>query len=273
MPEPEKSCRVRLVRALVAASCLLAVSGCATPGKRVASDPIEPFNRAVHGFNQTVDKYAAKPIARTYDFIVPDLVKTGVRNFFNNIDDVFVVVNDLLQLKGTLAARDSVRLVSNTVFGVVGVIDVAGMRGITKRSEDFGQTLGWWGVPAGPYLELPLLGPSSFRDGPARFVDAVYDPVWRFGEVPVRNSLIALRAVDTRASLLPAEKLLDVATADRYAFLRDGYLARRQRLVDDEDTDRPRRRGGAIAKDRVDEDPGDGAADDALAPVTPPTRR
>ena len=212
------------------------------------------MNRSIYKFNDVADRYAMKPIAVTYTKIVPQFMRTGVRNFFSNIDDLFVVINDVLQLKGTHAAQDSVRLVANTVFGGLGFVDVASMRGIPKRSEDFGQTLGYWGVPSGPYLVLPFLGPSSMRDGPARLVDAYYDPVWWIDNVRLRNSIVGVGLVNLRANLLPAEQLLDEASMDRYSFLRDAYLSRRESLVYDGD---PPRSGN----DNLD-DPGEGSADD-----------
>ncbi|MCW5624244.1 MAG: VacJ family lipoprotein [Burkholderiales bacterium] len=212
------------------------------------------MNRSIYKYNDVADRYAMKPIAVTYTKIVPQFMRTGVRNFFSNIDDLFVVINDVLQLKGTHAAQDSVRLVANTVFGGLGFVDVASMRGIPKRSEDFGQTLGYWGVPSGPYLVLPLLGPSSMRDGPARLVDAYYDPVWWIDNVRLRNSIVGVGLVNLRANLLPAEQLLDEASMDRYSFLRDAYLARRESLVYDGDPPRSK-------NDNLD-DPGEGSADD-----------
>lgn len=225
--------RLDAARALCAAAALALLAGCAAPARRVPSDPLEPFNRAVYKFNDVADRYAIKPVAKVYDTILPGPVKQGVRNFFSNLDDVVVVFNDLLQGRPNNFAHDSVRLVSNSVFGVLGIFDVASMRGITKRSEDFGQTLAVWGVPAGPYLVLPFLGPGSLRDGPARFVDALFDPVWLISNVPERNVTVGVRLVDTRASLLPAERLLEQAAVDRYSFLRDAYLQRRVNLIYD----------------------------------------
>ncbi|MCU0870021.1 MAG: VacJ family lipoprotein [Burkholderiales bacterium] len=271
MALPEKSCVARLASRLAVVLAAIALVGCAATGPRVDTDPLEPLNRATFAVNDTVDRWAAKPIAQAWEAVVPDIVQRAVRNFFNNIDDIFVVANDLLQLKGTLAAQDGVRLAANTVFGVFGLYDIASARGIPKRSEDFGQTLGWWGVPSGPYLMLPLLGPSSMRDGPARLVDTLIDPVWRMNDVPWRNSLVGVRAVDARASVLPAEKVMNATADDRYAFLRNAWLARRQALVDDDEAGRPsRRRGGAIAIEPL-EDPGEGAVDDP-APAPAPKR-
>jgi phospholipid-binding lipoprotein MlaA len=142
--------------------------------------------------------------------------------------------------------------VANTVFGGLGVVDVASMRGMQKRREDFGQTLGYWGVGAGPYLVLPFLGPSTLRDAPAKFVDSYFDPVWYISNVPERNVTVGLRLLDNRATLLPAERLLDQAAVDRYAFLRDAYLQRRLNLIYDGNPPK--------SKDDSLDDPGEGSA-------------
>jgi phospholipid-binding lipoprotein MlaA len=227
--------------------------GCATTSSRVPTDPIEPVNRAIFKFNETADRYVTKPIAQVYDRVLPSFVRTGVRNFFNNIGDVVVVTNDLLQLKFTNASRDLVRLVSNTVFGGLGLVDVAGMRGLTKRQEDFGQTLAYWGVGSGPYIVLPLLGPSTVRDSLGMVVDSGVDPIWQIPDVPARNSLTGLNLVDTRANVLPAGKLLE-QQPDRYSFLREAYFQRRRNLVYD---------GNPPEDPSIDlEDPGEGAIDD-----------
>lgn len=224
---------LRALSTLAAPLLCALLAGCATPAKRTASDPLEPLNRAVFKFNDTADRYALKPVAKAYDKVVPVFLQRRVRSVFSNLDDVLVVINDLLQGRPNNFAHDSVRLVSNTVFGGLGLFDVAAMRGINKRYEDLGQTLAVWGVPSGPYLVLPLLGPSTLRDGPARFLETYLDPVWRDPNVPERNVSVGLRLVDTRASLLPADRLLEQAAVDRYSFLRDAWLQRRENLIYD----------------------------------------
>ncbi len=248
-----------LLRRLGCTFMLLAVTGCASPGARTPGDPLEPMNRAVYKFNDVADRYVAKPVARTYDTLVPEFIRTGVRNFFNNVDDVFVVANDLLQGKMTQASQDSVRLVSNTIFGGLGLVDVASKRGLYKNNEDFGQTLGRWGVGGGPFLMLPVLGPSNFRDLGGYAVYTQADLVWRVNDVPSRYTLVGLRAVDTRASLLRVERVLDEAAVDRYSFLRDAYLQRRLNLIYDGNP--PRSRTQLDDPDDL-EDPGEGSADD-----------
>ena len=250
----------RLLASLLLASSL---SACATQGPRHEEDPFEPINRVVYTFNDVGDRYAFKLVARMYATVVPQFMRTGVHNFFSNLDDVVVITNDLLQGKATNASRDGVRLMANTVFGGLGLVDVAGMRGITKRSEDFGQTLAVWGVPSGPYLVLPFLGPSTVRDGVGRYVDSYIDPVWRVTDVPPRNVAAGLRLLDARALLLPAEKLFEQAAVDRYDFLRDAYLQRRRNLIYD----------GNPPRETDHEFDGDDSIDDnssALSPSTPP---
>lgn len=215
-------------------ACLIlltgALSGCAHQNAR---DPLEPFNRGVYAFNDAVDNALVKPIATGYRAVLPQFVRTGVTNFFSNLDDVTVFVNSLLQLKIPQAVSDAGRFLINTTVGVLGLVDVATHLGLEKHNEDFGQTLGYWGIGNGPYLVLPFLGPSSFRDGVGRWVDVRTDPVRWEDHVRTRNQFLVLRVVNTRANLLDSEKVLDAAAIDRYAFLRDAYLQRRRSLVYD----------------------------------------
>jgi phospholipid-binding lipoprotein MlaA len=209
-----------------------ALSGCAAgPDRR---DPLEPFNRGVYKFNDAVDKAVLKPVAKGYVAVVPQLARRGVTNFFNNLGMVVTTLNDALQLKGSKVPVDFARFTTNMVFGLGGLIDVATELKIENRNEDFGQTLGYWGVPAGPYLVLPLFGPSDTRDAPGLVVDFVANPFFYWNpDASVRWSLFALDVVDSRANLLQAEKFLDTAAVDRYSFLRDSYLQRREYLVHD----------------------------------------
>ena len=249
---------MRVFRRLTCLALLVLVppllQGCAASPRRTPGDPLEPVNRTIHRFNDVADRYVTRPVARAYEAVLPQFVRTGVRNFFNNLDDVFVVGNDLLQGKLTQASQDGVRLVSNTVFGGFGLVDVASMRGLRKNNEDFGQTLGRWGLGSGPYLVLPLLGPSSVRDLGGFAVHSQLDPIWRLDDVSLRNSALGLNLVNNRAALLPAERLLDQAM-DRYAFIRDAYLQRRLNLVHDGNPPKPPQ------GDEDFEDPGEGSAD------------
>ena len=220
----------RLLIPLLLAACTLC--GCAAgPDPR---DPMEPFNRKVYAFNDSVDKAVLKPAAKGYVAVVPQLMRRGVTNFFNNLGVVVTTLNDALQLKGTKVPVDFARFTTNMVFGLGGLIDVASELKIENRNEDFGQTLGYWGVASGPYLMLPLLGPSSARDGSGLAVDFAANPFFYWNPDPaVRWGLFALDIVDTRANLLGAEKFLDTAAIDRYSFLRDSYLQRREYLIYD----------------------------------------
>ena len=197
------------------------------------SDPLEPVNRSVDSFNQVVDRVALKPLAQGYDAVTAPEVKTVIGNFFSNLDDIAVAVNNLLQGKPKAAGSDITRFALNTTIGIVGLADVATELGFYKNDEDFGQTLGVWGVGSGPYLVLPLLGPSSLRDAPARFVDAPLDPLYHYDNTRARNSLLVINVVQTRARLLPATDLVDRIALDKYAFVRDAYLKRRASLVRD----------------------------------------
>lgn len=213
---------------LLMASLLLAGCSSAYPQPK---DPFESFNRGVYAFNDTVDRAVVKPVAQGYNKVVPSPVKTMVSNFFSNLGDVVVTANDILQLKFKQAASDGARVVFNSTFGLFGLINITDR--LEKHNEDFGQTLGYWGVPSGPYLILPILGPSSIRDGTGRYADSYFSVISNTKHVPTRNSAWVVEGLDTRASLLEQEKLLDDAVIDRYSFMRDAYLMHRQSLVYD----------------------------------------
>jgi phospholipid-binding lipoprotein MlaA len=209
----------------------LALAGCATgPNPR---DPFEKFNRQVFTFNDTVDRVALKPAATAYKQVLPTFVQAGVSNFFGNLSDLWSGANNLMQGKGTDGMSDITRFTLNSTFGIVGLFDIASEAGLHKHNEDFGQTLGAWGVPSGPYLMLPLLGPSTVRDAAVIPLDIKADP-WAYkSPVRWRNVGIALRAVDQRASVLDASNLMEEAALDRYEFIRDGFLQRRQSRITD----------------------------------------
>lgn len=212
-----------------AALALALLQGCATGPNANPADPLEPMNRAVFGFNDKVDKAVVKPAATAYQNITPALVRRGVSNVFANISDLWSTVNNVLQAKPEAASDSFFRFTTNTLWGLGGIFDIATDMGIPKHSENFGRTLGHWGVPPGPYLVLPLFGPSSVRDTAGRLVDTQGNLVSRSDNVSGRNSLMFLRAVDTRASLLSAGDFLEAAALDKYSFARDVYL-QRQRL-------------------------------------------
>lgn len=198
-----------------------------------ARDPLEGFNRAVFAFNEGVDKAVVKPVARGYVAILPGPVRTGIGNVYSNVGDVFIAVNNVLQGKPAEAVGDTARFMFNSTFGLLGLLDVASEMGLEKHNEDFGQTLGRWGVGPGPYLVLPIYGPRDVRDGFGLAVEAVADPVGRIGHVPTRNSATVLRLVNERAELLPADEIIEAAAIDKYAYIRDAYLQRRRSLVYD----------------------------------------
>jgi phospholipid-binding lipoprotein MlaA len=252
-----RSMRVTLI--LIAASMS---SACVTlpPGKpRSPQDPWESWNRGVYKFNTAADKAVARPVARAYVKVVPRPVRTGVSNFFANINTPTVMINDALQGKFLAAANDLGRFVLNTTVGIGGLFDPATSAGLDRNEEDFGLTLGHWGVHSGPFIELPILGPSDLRDGPAKVVDAYTKPTQYIKNDWIRYGLYLPYLVDLRASLLPLDETLK-NTYDPYAFVRDAYLARRAYLVSD----------GKVTNDQL-VDPG---ADDSPAPggssIAPP---
>ncbi len=208
---------------------LLGLAGCAAGPER--HDPLEPWNRKVMAFNDHVDALALKPLAIAYRDGVPALARTGVSNFFGNLSDVWSAVNSLLQLKIQNTADSVLRVSVNTVFGLGGLLDIATEAGIERHREDFGQTLGRWGVGTGPYLVLPILGSSTLRDTLALPVDMKGDPVGQLELASAATGLYVLRAVDFRANVLRASDVLDAVALDRYRFTRDAYLQRRHAEV------------------------------------------
>ena len=209
------------------------VAGCATGPNASPADPFEPLNRQVSRFNDTVDDAVFRPVATVYRQVLPSPVRTGVNNFFGNLSDVWSFANNVMQLKAQTSAQMFMRVNVNTFFGLGGLLDIASEAGLDRHSEDFGQTLGYWGVPSGPYLVLPLLWPSTVRDALALPIDINGDPVNYINDIPVRNSLYALRYVDIRSNLLRASQLLEDAALDRYTFIRDAFLQRRRNAIHD----------------------------------------
>ena len=207
--------------ALVAALTMLG----ATSLQAAEEDPWEGFNRVVFRVNDTVDTYALKPVAKGYDKVTPQVLQDGIGNVFSNLGDVVVLGNDLLQGKIHDAGIDTSRILFNTTFGLLGFFDVATRMGLQKNDEDFGQTLGAWGLGSGPYVVLPLLGPSSVRDTVGRVPDSFLQPYPHIDHVPTRNLTRAVSTVDTRASLLSAERMI---TGDKYIFVRNAYLQNRE---------------------------------------------
>jgi len=212
---------------------LVSLAGCATTGEGDPRDPFEGWNRGVYKFNDKVDDYLLRPVAETYEDWVPREVRDRVRNFFGNLADPFIGVNNLLQGKVSEAFDDWTRFILNTTVGLVGIHDVATDLGLEKHNEDFGQTFGRWGAGTGPYLVLPIFGSSNLRDGVGLAADMYADPLSEVRPIDLRNSAIATRVVQTRADLLGASRVLGEAALDRYVFQRDAYLQRRRSLVYD----------------------------------------
>ena len=236
----------RWVNFLQLCVCLtsLLLAGCATGPNANPKDPLEPMNRSISRFNDVLDDNVLKPVATGYKDNVPDLVQTGVRNVFNNLSDIWSTVNNGLQLKGRDTAESFARVVVNTTVGIYGLFDVASHLNLERHPEDFGQTLGYWGMPSGPYVVLPLFGPSTVRDGVSTVgVDMPNDMVKHIDHIPTRNTTTAVRLVNKRASLLGASNMLEEASIDKYAFTRDAYLQYRRSQIydgnppDEEDPD------------------------------------
>lgn len=222
------------LRQLSILSAIVLLSACTTvKGPGDERDPLESFNRSVFNFNEGFYDYVLDPVTETYQDITPQPVQTGVSNFFSNIDDLFVFVNNLLQFKFADAASTLGRIAFNTTIGLFGLIDVASHMDLPKQHEDFGQTLATWGVGDGPYVVLPFLGPRTLRDTGGLVVDSSYDPVLDISDDEARWATIGVKAVDTRAGFLKADKLANESGIDKYNFIRDAYLQHRLNLIHD----------------------------------------
>ena len=207
------------------------LSGCASGPNANPADPLEPFNRGVYKFNDAVDVAVLKPVATVYRDFTPDLLRQGVRNFFNNLQDGWSAVNNALQLKGQGTSDSFGRFLLNSTFGLGGIFDLASDLNIDRSTKDFGHTLGHWGVAPGPYLVLPLMGPSTLRDAIARPVDTLGNLTTHLSHVPTRNTVIVVELVDRRESLLKATDMLEQVALDPYTFTRDAYLQRQRSAV------------------------------------------
>jgi len=240
------------VKTILIALLALLLTSCASSGGH-PQDPIEPFNRAIFSFNETVDDVVLKPVARGYRAALPELVRTGVSNFFSNLDDVWISVNNLLQGKFADGFQDLARFAFNSSFGILGLFDVSTELNIPKHNEDFGQTMGRWGAGTGPYIVLPIFGSSSIRDGLGFIVDRQADIVRNIDHVPTRNVLIATRVINTRANLLDVGKVAEEAALDKYRFMRDAYFQRRRNLVYDGDPPREKEPTSSLSQPEHDE--------------------
>lgn len=224
-------CQKTAAKSLAIVLTAIALGGCASNHAKNPADPLESFNRGVYQFNDAVDKAAIKPVAQGYNTVMPEPGKIMAGNFFSNLDDLIVTINDLLQFKFTQAASDGSRFLFNSTFGVFGLFDVTSR--LEKHNEDFGQTLGNLGIGNGPYIVLPILGPSTLRDTVGLYVDSRPSLIRRTDHMRSRNQLYVAKGINTRAQLLDQEKILDEAAVDRYEFIRDTYLLRRKNLVHD----------------------------------------
>jgi len=247
---------------LLVAACLSLLVGCAST-TAPSADPWEGLNRGTFAFNETVDKAVFKPIAQGYEAVTPKFARTGVSNVFGNVGDVGNGLNNLLQGKPAAAFSDIGRLVVNSTLGILGLFDVATPMGLEKHNEDFGQTLGKWGVGSGPYLVLPLMGPSTVRDAIGRVPDSRTTSYSRWIEhVPSRNATLGLDIIHIRAELLATSKTLEEATLDKYQFLRDAFLQRRLNQVQDGNVTRAQR-------DKLEEELEGPATPSTTAPAPP----
>ena len=220
---------------LLSMACLFV--GCASipagvePSPR---DPWESFNRSVFEFNEGLDKYLLKPVVSAYRFILPEIVRDGIYNFFSNYSDIYTALQNLLQGKPDLAFNDLMRVAVNTIFGLGGLMDVATPGGLPKHKEDWGQTFGVWGLPSGPYVVLPFFGPSTIRDTFGTAADLETDYLFKYiPDVGLRNSITGLRVINARNTFYEAGDLLDGAALDKYSFIRDAYLQRREYQINE----------------------------------------
>ena len=218
----------------------IALSGCASTRAGNPADPMESVNRGIYKFNDTIDKAVAKPVSQGYKAIMPPVGRVMVSNFFSNLDDVVVTVNDLLQFKLAQGFSDGMRVLVNSTIGVFGLIDVASTGNLKKHNEDFGQTLGKWGVGNGPYLVLPILGPITLRDGVGLYADGYPSPLYQIKHMPTRNQAYLAKGISRRTELLDQEKVLREAMLDPYEFTRDTYLLYRKSQVYDGNPPRAR---------------------------------
>ncbi len=253
----------RALHLLLAAFLLACFAGCATGPNANPADPLEPMNRVIYKFNDVADGAVLKPVATGYKNVVPSPIRTGVSNFFSNLGDVWSFFNHLLQFEFGYAGQTAIRLGTNTFLGLGGILDIATEAGIQPPRADLGQTLGKWGVPSGPYVMLPLLGPSSVRDGTGTITATYYDPVNSIPDNATRNVVTATRIVDVRTRLLGATDAVDEIALDRYSFVRDVYLKRRLNQIS------PQKPSNEDDIDYSAADPAKSAPDQAI-PKLPP---
>jgi len=215
---------------------MLVLSGCASFSSQKENDPLETMNRGIFKFNEKADEYVLEPVAKGYQYVTPAPVDRGITRFFSNLDDVVVFVNDILQLKFKQAASDGGRFVVNTTVGLLGFLDFATDMGMPKHNEDFGQTLGFYGVGTGPYIVLPIMGASNLRDATSWYVEGVYvNPIFQIDNHRLMWAVASLKVIDARADLIDLKKIVDDAALDPYEFMRSLHFQRREYLVYDGD--------------------------------------
>lgn len=224
---------VRMVRCIAVVAMLAMAGGCATTGSADPRDPMEGFNRSMHGFNKFMDKAVFDPVGKVYKTVVPNPLDRGITNFFNNIGEITVFANNVLQFKLARAASDAARFVVNSTLGIGGLFDVATGMGLVRHHEDFGQTLGHWGIGSGPFLVAPFLGPTSFRDALGFGVDTFLNPITYVDPDATRAGLMSLNYIDFKTDNKGARNLIGEASVDEYEFLKNAYLERRRGLVSD----------------------------------------
>jgi phospholipid-binding lipoprotein MlaA len=225
---------LKRLRAVFASILLVFVSGCATTGSGDPRDPFEGFNRGVYSFNETMDKIIFDPIGNVYKTITPDVVDRGVTNFFNNLEDISVSVNSFLQFKIDQALSSATRFIFNSTIGLFGFFDVSTGMGLPGYDEDFGQTLGYWGVGPGPFLMFPFFGPSTVRDATGFIADSAMNPIIYLDNTKVKAGLLTLAYIDIKSDLLSAKAILEEAAIDEYEFLKNAYFQKREAQIRDE---------------------------------------
>ena len=222
------------MRLIVCVAAVLFASGCATIGAYDERDPLEGFNRGVYGFNQGMDKVLFNPLGKLYRAITPDFIDKGITNFFSNLNEIAVVANDIMQFKISQAFSDAVRFIFNSTLGLLGFYDVSSTMGLDKHNEDFGQTLGVWGVGSGPYLMVPFFGPTTLRDATGFIVDqGILNPVFYLNNDELRAGLLTIRYIDFKSDLLSTNKLISDAALDEYEFIKNAYFEKRESQIND----------------------------------------
>ncbi len=223
------------LRLIICVVLVVFVSGCATTGAHDERDPIEGFNRSMYSFNQGMDKVLFNPVAKFYQTITPDFIEKGISNFFNNLDDISIIANDILQLKIGQAYMDTARFIFNSTLGLAGFRDVSSQMGLVKHDEDFGQTLAVWGVGSGPYIVTPFFGPTTLRDATSLVVDDILlNPVaYLNNNDALKAGILTLNYIDIKADLLTTNELVNEAALDQYEFTKNAYFSRRESQIND----------------------------------------